>query len=96
MSTHTPGPWDAFPTALYDSGWLIEDGLGYRVAIVPNMSERPVNLCNACLIAAAPEMYEALQTLLRSADEVDPMAAGMLAGCALEMAKDAIAKATQP
>ena len=55
MSAHTPGPWGL-------DGNLIEGPDGERVACITAYSRRtPKQKANARLIAAAPELLEALQ-----------------------------------
>lgn len=63
MSTkHTPGPWNV-------DGIFICDDAGDRiVAEVPKMYDEN-DLANARLIAAAPELLEALQGLVRVNEE---------------------------
>lgn len=59
----TPGPWNLLPI---ESGWIVneENGPGY-VCTLPNISHRAAECAsNARLIAAAPELLEALQYLM--------------------------------
>ena len=74
MSGHTPGPWSAKPAA--DKGWDVVGPDGKIVAFIalrygdPEMRE---HLHNARLLAAAPEMLEALKhnaRLLAAAPEM--------------------------
>jgi hypothetical protein len=63
MSNHTPGPWLALPTVA-PRGWNIEArGCTYTVAIARDGTGAPENEANARLIAAAPELLEALTRL---------------------------------
>jgi len=63
MSKHTPGPW-----VVYDDS---KDGKTNRIEIAARgktvariyHSEPEEDLPNACLIAAAPDLLEALQTI---------------------------------
>jgi len=62
-TTHTPGPWEATP-GVHPAVWLIDsvkDGVttGVRPARVAVTNE-----ANSALIAAAPELLAALETLL--------------------------------
>jgi hypothetical protein len=58
---HTPGPWATLPPADSDSGnWEIEDGFG-RTCVV--FGEDTDASANAALIAAAPELLDALKAL---------------------------------
>ena len=62
MSAHTPGPWGL-------DGNLIEGPDGERVACITAYSRRtPKQKANARLIAAAPELLEALRGLLNAPD----------------------------
>ena len=95
MTEHTPGPWKVHSRAR---------GYGY----VRDRSERPIcgfgsgslsndeSAANAHLIAAAPDMLEALQAMLKdppaTLDEPDPD--GELIGKMRAIARTAIAKAT--
>lgn len=65
MSEHTPGPWR-----------LAEQGLGENAAVFPAQAVAPCIadcnagpkgecLANAILVASAPDLLEALQTLVR-------------------------------
>lgn len=75
QSKHTPGPWEYREIAPYD------DGLGYVSAdgndiIHAGVSDLPAgeNRANAHLIAAAPELLEAVHNLmdiLRDYDAID-------------------------
>jgi hypothetical protein len=79
MNKHTPGPW----SVQYNDGMSADIvGAHERVAITyatENQSH------NARLIAAAPEMYEALQAIIAAKEEGFPEA--------LQMGRTAIAKA---
>lgn len=69
---HTPGPWtlDAFP--VLDGSWRVR-AEGKIRAIVPSRDsdivygDLPEGHCNALLIAAAPDLVEMLNRVLRSA-----------------------------
>jgi len=60
MSKHTPGPWKA--TAMRVTAPETNDRLALDVQI--NGGNRDGNKANARLIAAAPELLDALETLL--------------------------------
>ncbi|MCD9005201.1 hypothetical protein LDO31_02930 [Luteimonas sp. XNQY3] len=95
MSAHTPGPWQYVATE-YPRGWLIEarDGT-YTIAVVRDGSGSVANEANARLIAAAPELLEALILLER-----EMVASGNAKAAdygwkpAIEKTRAAIAKAT--
>lgn len=65
MSQHTPGPWEMAPEPHSDTKWYVTgDGVGPNelVAIVKSAPERLQ--ANARLIAAAPELLDALTECL--------------------------------
>ena len=63
--THTPGPWRVTEDLLNDFPAIV-DAKGERVAVQPLIcpQSKPVKRANAGLIAAAPEMLEALERIL--------------------------------
>lgn len=97
---HTPGPWNIIPNAIIGH-WQIESPSG-RIATVSqciNGTEFPdidtQAKANAQLIAAAPDLLECCQELLKMVDELLPLAQH---GCgwgtiATDQARAAIAKA---
>jgi hypothetical protein len=91
MSAHTPGPWHL----LYEG--VIENERGDVVLSLPFESYREFNCqsiavkANQRLIAAAPELLDALKEMVRMYEEVQP--AGGYQGV-YEMAQEAIDKAT--
>ena len=110
-SKHTPGPWRVRPEA---ANWrAVCDALGCSayeavlsddtaVALVVAHGSRPGNVPptnhNARLIAAAPELLEALRKLLADAENVRRVmlreaGIGMVDENALDAARAAIAKA---
>lgn len=72
MSKHTPGPWQV-AAYLNDGRIGIYDGDGYRVASVHDFNYREENKANAALIAAAPDMYRALEVIASTLDALDEM-----------------------
>lgn len=56
MSAHSPGPWTV---ELPDNGVVIADASGYTIAQVFGLA----GVANARLIAAAPELLEAVRRL---------------------------------
>ena len=91
--THTPGPWridgnDDLPLAVIEDN---EDGTG-----ICEIGERtPLNLANAALIAAAPEMLAALQLIADSVTFTGmSQAAPLQLDAVIKVAKAAIARAT--
>lgn len=65
---HTPGPWEFDPKAIRGMYWV--KGLdGHPLAYVEHLESvqpRVYHDANAKLIAAAPELLDALQTMLAS------------------------------
>lgn len=98
MSKHTPGPWRKCGgmtpryTAIQSSGGFIvfqmadsgTDKEHGRQIAAPDMDTQQAN---ACLIAAAPELLEALQLLVHA------VAARLCTDDEIELARTAIAKA---
>jgi hypothetical protein len=91
---HTPGPWQIYPVTYP----LIETADGIAVAKTDCslnrvsgkwVEDRETAAANAVLIAAAPDLLEALDNLL--AAQIDPM--GMKAAKACKAAVAAISKA---
>ena len=68
MSKHTPGPWSALTPDQFgrpvQADWVVAGGDAY-ICVAPQWDEeyRDESLANARLIAAAPEMLQALQEL---------------------------------
>lgn len=80
---HTPGPWTVRSTCIYTADehedWVASCGNG-------QVARQQINKANARLIAAAPELLEALQFVMT--------ASGEQLSTAFEQAQAAIAKAT--
>lgn len=76
MSEHTPGPWviDSENVDLFTQNqsrmWINATGMHIGYVDGPRTSER---IANARLIAAAPEMYEALEMFLAYNDQGGPI-----------------------
>jgi len=98
---HTPGPWYIGPnkTQVYDKNvWYDENGIRYGETPNIIIDIEPANPANARLIAAAPEMLEALS---RCKNELEELSFYLEAQCifgtwkaTIEKARAAIAKAT--
>lgn len=87
--THTPGPWDPIGCAIYAGEIKIAEFIGITWE---RMLE---NEANINLIAAAPEMLEALSLLVDQYDSSgDFTMGGNLTNEPFLMARAAIAKAT--
>ena len=69
MSTHTPGPWHQGGLDRHDKHWMREtrDAKGRGIAWCGTFPEDEAH-ANARLIAAAPEMLEALEEIVSAAD----------------------------
>lgn len=93
MATHTPGPWTLHPTALHPAVRSVgtPDAGARRICTVGSMNGNPVDKANARLIAAAPELLEALQAIA----DTDPIDAALDPQRAVRVARAAVAKATQ-
>ncbi len=67
MNKHTPGPWD-FPKEQSAIRYTVNDMHNRHVAMVScycaKQGDEVENLANAQLIAAAPDMLEALKSLV--------------------------------
>lgn len=91
---HTPGPWEA---VIYDGPFdqpLIKSGHG-TIGRLHGMEDRQ-HEANAKLVAAAPELLEALQDLLKGVNGLPPLTA--IAGVLTQQCKHAeaaIKKATE-
>lgn len=80
MSTHTTGPWEANGDTVYakDSGMRVCDvrgwgyltGKGVGALGLPDDQAFGIQLANARLIAAAPDLLDALRNLLDEAEDV--------------------------
>jgi hypothetical protein len=67
---HTPGPWQYYPEVLRDDGVVARAGdksVTDPIALPVVCDSRSTMLANARLIAAAPELLEALKRILPSA-----------------------------
>jgi hypothetical protein len=93
MSEHTPGPWKSV------GRWIIADGVKVGTASHPTTYGQL--LANALLMAAGPDMLDALQGLVGLVDLLIPTLAEPQRGAVkqnhrLAAARAAIAKATEP
>lgn len=69
MSDHTPGPWHIV-TDEHGNTEIITDSRPYICTVAPGKCE-DVTVANARLIAAAPELLEALMSILDYAPEME-------------------------
>jgi hypothetical protein len=96
MGKHTPGPWMAtgntVKTVCTDIRSMYKDGR----QVIANMAlgwESDIGTYNARLIAAAPELLEALIEIVSQADQGNPGSVFARDAC-INRARAAIAKAT--
>ena len=87
---HTPGPWRYAPTNTETVSHLVRCSEGYAVADVTHWFDLPAD-ANARLIAAAPDMLEALEFIAGYAAMEPRIASDEVV---IERARAAIAKAT--
>ena len=73
--------------------WLIVRDAKGRYAATPDGDEETEAIPNAHLIAAAPELYEALAAILSCAEKEFPFTTGSGMSIAMDMARKALAKA---
>lgn len=67
---HTPGPWSYWPSVAYAEGVITRDATLGHIATPAVMGDRGVMIANARLIAAAPDLLDALRALLPFAMEI--------------------------
>ncbi|MDR6432008.1 hypothetical protein [Brucella pseudogrignonensis] len=94
-TTFTPGPWEAFNRDTYQS--IFAKGYERTICVVESYSkgfgpDRDERDANAHLIAAAPELYEALYRLVRDC-EIAGLQEQAGFDCWIIMANKALAKA---
>lgn len=84
----TPGPWQS---KVFKRGWIVSDDDDMTIVTFPFKEDGP----NTRLIAAAPELLEALQYCLEAANahKVKALHSGKLHEIVQEKARAAIAKA---
>jgi hypothetical protein len=85
VSAHTPGPWSVFKAATENGEFSINATGPYIAETIGGIAEEEAN---ANLIAAAPDLLEALQSVVNAWEEPD------LGWEAAEKVHAAIAKAT--
>lgn len=64
MSKYTVGPWDVVVSSYKPYNFLIKPVPGQVVAEIDNLESAEETYANARLIAAAPELLEALEALV--------------------------------
>ena len=95
MSGHTPGPWVQKPSAVSDNICIYAGGKreGYGIGEAWNINDNAENFANARLIAAAPDLLAALESIARI-DISEVGAWEKVAGRMQATALEAIEKAT--
>lgn len=92
--SHTPPPWRMFRI---EDGWNVEGEGYYSIAHVIDKNGWSVNDANARLIAAAPELLEALREVERHhAEQNRARGRDEARSHTLSTVRSAIRKATQP
>jgi hypothetical protein len=96
MEKHTPGPWEVFTPQISGNTFGIDGPRGEAVVFFGRDKENGIySIHNARLIAAAPELLEALENLLKAVEwtETKPVHHLTRLGRGMAKAKIAIAKA---
>lgn len=97
MSTYTPGPWVTDDVYKDDIARYVMSDLvpfPHTIARLELGQDRAEQEANARLIAAAPELLEALQSLLKWAQGVHGPRPARINYAGMDVARAAIAKAT--
>jgi len=92
---HTPGPWTvgSYDDPLPDTITVMADnGSGPR-SICDIIGDRPVDLANARLIAAAPEMFQALKAVVMPSSNADANGNGVIPGPVRDRVEHALLRA---
>ena len=84
---HTPGPWSADEYVSPPHTWFIR---GPNLEKIVSGPQPPLTAANACLIAAAPELLDALAVMLKAYDFGEQFTPNH----PIAIARAAIAKAT--
>ena len=92
--TFTPGPWRVIEDLFTDCPAIV-DALGRRIAVLPLSCPQSgaTKVCNAKVLAAAPEMLEVLEWLLEEFDRRDLGDGAMFCDSDIEQARSVIRKA---
>lgn len=88
----SPAPWETY-VGVYC--FWVDDNAGEFVCMKnsTSMNDRNIGKRNARLIAAAPELYEALAAMLSCAEKEAPFTTESWMSIAMDMARKAIEKA---
>lgn len=110
MSKHgfTPGPWGVKPQSEQEADWnevevdiphrrLFNDGddAPYRYTPVATIEDLKEQHANARLIAAAPDLFKALEEIVEDIDDPDHEAGDWSQQVVVKNARAALAKAAQ-
>lgn len=87
MSKHTKGPWEA------RADWIVGFNGTLHIATIPRAFDGDYSEANALLIAAAPDLLEALKDVLDAFDCLGECDCEGSSLCAVCNAQNAIAKA---
>ena len=93
MSAHTKGPWTTDGGICPVTGSISVVARGPIVYVTDNSAGAENQVANARLIAAAPELLEALEQFAACAEVRDIVAGNTTLACAVFSARAAIAKA---
>ena len=86
---HTRGPWKVGEELASDGDFVIKATSGYGIGQAWNLNGNTENAANAKMIAAAPELLEALHVMMKTFEGLEA-----IHNDAYRQAKAAIAKAT--
>lgn len=68
---HTPGPWTVGPGNDADESWIVQIAGGTRIAGIALRSSTEIELANARLIAAAPDLLALAKQVATECAECD-------------------------
>lgn len=94
MTTHTPGPWACTYTSNYAHDYRLTRPNGQPLPINAEANDRGEQRANARLIAAAPEMFAALQWFDEQMRDDSALDMGKLINEMEQRTRAAIKKAT--
>jgi hypothetical protein len=87
MSNHSKGPWKIVKFRMKREIWADEFGLTCQIPLVVDSGDQDKQEANALLIAAAPEMLDALENLENDNGAMMPASAWKLVKAAIAKAK---------
>jgi hypothetical protein len=95
MNSHTPGPWACTYTSNHAHDYRLTQPNGQPLPVNAEANDRSEQRANARLIAAAPEMFAALQWFDEQMRDDSALDMGKLINEMEQRTRAAIAKATQ-